>query len=87
MSIEIHIDDHALDRLAEQIADRLNQTNGARTPWMDAHQAATYLGCPVSRVRKLTSTGELPVHRDGRRTLYRRDDLDDYVLGGGAISP
>lgn len=27
-------------------------------------------------------TGELPAHRDGRRVLYRRDDLDRYVRQG-----
>jgi hypothetical protein len=32
-------------------------------------------------------TGELPCHRDGRRVLYRRDELDSYVRNGGAVSP
>lgn len=55
--------------------------------WMNAIEAAEYLRCPLSRVRKLTMTGELPVHRDGRRVLYRGEELDQYVRNGGATSP
>jgi len=57
------------------------------SPWMSASEAADYLRCPISRVRKLTSTGELPVEHDGRRVLYHRDALDAFVRSGGAISP
>ena len=57
------------------------------SPWMTASEAADYLRCPISRVRKLTSTGELPHEKDGRRVLYHRDQLDTYIRNGGAISP
>lgn len=56
------------------------------SPWLSAASAAAYLDCPVSRIRKLTMTGDLPVHREGRRVLYRREDLDEFVRGGGAIT-
>lgn len=57
------------------------------SPWLTAIEAAEYLRCPLSRIRKLTMTDELPVHRDGRRVLYRREELDEYVEAGGAKSP
>ena len=57
------------------------------SPWMDATGAAGYLACSVSRVRTLTMTGDLPVHRDGSRPLYHRDELDAYVRRGGAKCP
>jgi excisionase family DNA binding protein len=57
------------------------------SPWLSADEAADYLRCPVSRIRKLTMTNELPCERDGRRVLYRREDLDAFVRSGGAISP
>jgi excisionase family DNA binding protein len=57
------------------------------TPWLTAKQAASYLCCPLSRVRKLTMTGELPVHREGRRVLYHRDELREFIRDGGAFSP
>ncbi len=57
-----------------------------QTPWLDADEAAAYLRCPLSRVRKLTSTHDLPCEHDGRRVLYHRDELDNFILAGGAIS-
>jgi excisionase family DNA binding protein len=60
---------------------------GVGSPWMSAREAADYLRCPVSRVRKLTMTGELPHEHDGRRVLYHRDRLDEFVQRGGATSP
>jgi excisionase family DNA binding protein len=57
------------------------------SPWMDAKGAAGYLACSVSRVRTLTMTGDLLVHRDGNRPLYHRDELDAYVRSGGAKCP
>jgi excisionase family DNA binding protein len=57
-----------------------------QTPWLTADEAAVYLRCPKSRVRKLTMTGELPAERDGRRRLYHRDALDAFVKAGGATS-
>jgi excisionase family DNA binding protein len=57
------------------------------SPWLDAEEARLYLRCPLSRVRKLTMTGELPCERDGRRVLYHRDELDAFIRQGGAICP
>jgi excisionase family DNA binding protein len=86
---DLHYSDAELDRLADllapRVAARLGTGNGS--PWLRVEDAADYIGAPVSRVRKLTMTGELPSHRDGRRRLYRRDELDRYVRDGGAISP
>ncbi len=78
------------DRLAKQLAVHLApllaepRTN---SPWLNAAEAAVYLRCPTSRIRKLTSTRELPFHRDGRRVLYHRDELDEFVRAGGATCP
>lgn len=57
------------------------------SPWLSATEAAEYLRCALSRVRKLTSTGDLPCERDGRRVLYHRDQLDEYIRAGGASCP
>lgn len=58
-----------------------------QSPWLIASEAAIYLGCSLSRVRKLTMTRELPHHKEGSRVLYRRDELDAFVLNGGARTP
>jgi excisionase family DNA binding protein len=83
----LHLSEAELAALADLVAERLGSRLGAVTPWLRAPEAAAYLACPESRIRKLTMTGELPAHRDGRRVLYRREDLDAFIRNGGAISP
>jgi excisionase family DNA binding protein len=84
---ELSDDPATLDRLADALAERVAMRVAARSPWLSAREAADYLACPLSRVRKLTMTRELPAHHDGRRALYRREELDDFIRAGGAASP
>ena len=89
VTIRIELDARVLDALADRLADKLAvhlvpPGAPAATPWMSAQAAADYIGCSLSRVRKLTMLGDLPTHRDGGRVLYRRDDLDAYIRSGGA---
>jgi excisionase family DNA binding protein len=78
------VDERALDELAQRVAALViaGLDQAGRSPWMNADEAAEHLRCPVSRIRKLTMTGELPAHRDRRRVLYSREDLDAYVRQG-----
>lgn len=75
-----------MDRLNPEDLRAIIEACSVRSPWLNAQQAAAYLQCPLSRVRKLTMTGELPHEHDGRRVLYHRDELDAYVRSGGAIT-
>jgi excisionase family DNA binding protein len=80
--LSLTFDDRFVDVLAQRVAAIVVAEVGesGRSPWVDAVEAAEHLRCPVSRIRKLTMTGELPSHHEGRRVLYRRNELDDYVL-------
>jgi excisionase family DNA binding protein len=69
-------------RAAELAADLL-----APQPWLDVRGAAEHLACPQSRVNALASAGRIPVHRDGSRLLFRREELDEWVRAGGAKRP
>jgi excisionase family DNA binding protein len=80
-----HLDANDIAAIAAEIRRAI--ADRAVSPWLDAQEAATYMRCPVSRVRKLTMTGELPHEHDGRRVLYHRDRLDQYIREGGATSP
>jgi excisionase family DNA binding protein len=76
------LDDDTLDALADalapRLAERLAQTSdGPR--WLNTRQAADYLAAPVSRVHDLVQLRQLEPRRDGRRLLFRRDDLDAYL--------
>lgn len=77
-----------VDRFADEIAARVVDLTQRKDPrWLKAEEAAEHLRCPVSRIRKLTMTGELPAHREGRRVLYDVRELDEFVRSGGAKSP
>jgi excisionase family DNA binding protein len=49
------------------------------SPWLSTEEAAEHLRCPRSRIHDLTALGKLTPRRDGRRLLFRRDDLDAYI--------
>jgi excisionase family DNA binding protein len=74
LSLPAEIVDAIAARAAELVLEQLGRTNGS--PWMTRPQAAEYLGLPLSRLEKDRA---IPCHREGRRVLYRRDELDAYV--------
>jgi excisionase family DNA binding protein len=84
------LDDAALDALAERLAprltDRLSSTS-TPTAWLTVATASEYLSCPTSRLYALVSARRIPFHKDGSRTLFRREELDDWVRNGGARRP
>lgn len=69
----------------EAIAARVAELIARRdvSPWLNTPGAATYMACPVSRIRKLTMTGELTSYKEGGRRLYKRSDLDAFIAAGG----
>ena len=52
-------------------------------PWLDVAGAAEYLRCSEQRMYDLVRAGSLTPGRDGRRLLFRRDQLDSYLSGDG----
>lgn len=61
-------------RTVELLADRLPEP--APDPYLTVDQAADYLSAPTSRIYDLVSLRRVRHHRDGRRLLFRRSDLD-----------
>jgi excisionase family DNA binding protein len=64
-----------VERVAERVVKRLGRANCS--PWLTRAQAAQYTGLPLSRLEKDRT---IPCHRDGRRVLYHRDELDAHLL-------
>lgn len=54
-------------------------TRTPESPFMTIEEAAAYLRAPRHRVDALLSQRKLARHKDGRRTLIRRDELDAYL--------
>jgi excisionase family DNA binding protein len=67
-------------RVAELLAERMASGSTAAPPCLDVDQAAEYLRCKPKRIYDLVSQGRLPTHRDGTRLLFRREELDSYLL-------
>ena len=49
------------------------------SPWLDADGAAAHLATSRDRIYDLVQVRALHPHRDGRRLLFRREDLDRYL--------
>jgi len=62
--------------------------------WLDINQAAEYLSCSVSLLRKLIAADRIPFRRlpgvDGTERgaiRFNRKELDLWLLSGGDIQP
>jgi len=87
--LSLELTDELVKELAERVADLLADRHPAPADagYLDVAGAADFLACPPSRVYALTSAARIPVHRDGSRLLFDRDELREYVNNGGARRP
>ena len=67
-------------RVAGLLVERLPAQRGPE-PWLDVDAAAEYLACRPHRVYDLVAEGRVRCAKDGRRSLFRREWLDVYLLG------
>jgi excisionase family DNA binding protein len=58
---------------SSSVVDRLGRE---QSPWLTRKQAAAYLSLPLSRLEK---DRRIPCHREGRRVLYHRGELDQWL--------
>ena len=82
------IPDELIEELAQRISDKLREQIPSQptttSPWLTASEAATYLGCGKRRIYDLAGANRIPLHREGSRLLFRRDDLDGWIVSGAA---
>lgn len=48
--------------------------------WLDTEEAASLLRISVKALRNMTSNGQLPFYKLGRRNRYRKDELEAQLL-------
>lgn len=86
LAASIDVPDELVEQIAQRTAELLRERPPALSPFLDVAEAADYLRTSKQRVYDLSSSGRLRAHRDGRRLLFRTEDLDavlDVPEGGG----
>jgi excisionase family DNA binding protein len=84
VTIELHMDDDALDRLAGLVAERIGVTARADPePWVGVKEAAVHLACKPQRVYDLMHDRATPHRKEGARLLFRLSALDEWLDGRG----
>ena len=73
-------------RAAEILAER-GQPQVAAEAWITLAEAAEYLACKPRRLYALKAAGRIPHRKDGERVLFRRSELDRWLVEGGGRVP
>ncbi len=57
----------------------------AQSPWLDSEEAAAYLGTKAGTMKTWRAEGKGPRYHvvQNRLVRYHRDELDEFVRGGG----
>jgi excisionase family DNA binding protein len=79
-ALSIDLPDEVLEAIAQRAAAILAERQGpAASPWLSTEQAATYIAAKPDRIHDLVALEKLAPRRDGRRLLFKREDLDNYL--------
>ena len=79
-ALTVSVPDELLEQIAQRAAAILaEQQPPSAPPWLSTDQAADYLACKPARIHDLVQLRKLEPRRDGRRLLFRREDLDAYL--------
>lgn len=83
--LSIPIPDTLVDALARAVAERavelLHTELDQRTPWMTTDEAVAYTRIPLGTFKQMAAAGQIPSHGEGRRNLYHRGEIDQWLLG------
>ena len=81
------IDEDALDALVQRLAPLLREQLALTGPrddgWLDARQAAVYVGLSSHALHKLTAQRAIPFEQDGPgcKCWFKRSELDAWRRG------
>jgi excisionase family DNA binding protein len=79
MQVVVTLTDEQLDEIAGRAAAICARAQTSVPTWLNTTDAADYIAAKPGRIHDLVQLGKLQPRRDGRRLLFRRTDLDDYL--------
>ena len=67
----------------------INKTNAIKGAteedrWLSVDETAAYLGIKRDTVYKWIAEKQMPAHRMGRLWKFRKEEVDEWVISGGA---
>jgi excisionase family DNA binding protein len=89
VQITLALDDAAIDRLADELAEYILSrlpASEAGDRWLSSREAADYLALPLSTLRKLSAADALPAYQDTPSgcLYFKRSELDEWRRSGGS---
>ncbi len=61
-------------------SQKITADSSLKTEWLDSEEAAIFLRISVKALRNMTSNGQVPFYKLGRRNRYRKDELEALLL-------
>jgi excisionase family DNA binding protein len=86
MSLAVELPEELIEQVALRAVELIREQEPESDEWLTSKQAADYLKCGRGRIHNLVSEGRIPVHREGGRLLFSRQELDDWIKSGRAMA-
>ena len=85
--LTIHVSPEVIDVIAQRVVEVLDERQAQPEPWIGVAEAAEHLHCRPQRIYALVHQGRLQPCREGSRLLFRRSQLDAWLLAGPGVEP
>lgn len=78
-SLHLLAEGSALDLTLDTASNGPNTESSLTIEWLNSEEAAGFLRISVKALRNMTSNGQLPFYKLGRRNRYRKDELETLL--------
>lgn len=79
LEVTLHLNGEQVEAIARRVAELVAVPDRPVAAWVDAAGAAAHLATSPARIYDLVQLRKLEPRRDGRRLLFRIEDLDAYL--------
>ncbi len=79
LEVVLRLNGDQVEAIARRVAELIAAPAQPTPAWVDARGAAVHLATSTARIYDLVQLRKLEPRRDGRRLLFRTEDLDAYL--------